>query len=691
MARDFFQRQEESRRQSRFFFVAFAASVFLAAMAFYFAVTLFFMVLSPGVTLITVVLGNPAPTDFLSWALPRAIYGDPARILAVRPFSIIGLSFLAVIAAASCSKILAIRRGGGVYVALTLGGRLLEKPGTLKEKQLVNVVEEMALAAGLPRPEIFILDQEAAINAVTASLDQEDAVIAVTAGALEHLERYELQGVVAHEFAHILNGDCALNLTMAGWLHGLLLPYILGKNLMKRLMGLMEVMEGGARFDAVTPLFLLLGGLGLCLMAGGWLGKFFAELVQAALGRTREYLADAGAVQFTRQPEHLAGALKKIAGFPRQGYILSGQAQAFKPFFIASPDLGGGGCGFGRPAWTRLQALLSFNPFRTHPRLEDRILALTPGWDGRLPKLKLNLRGLRPTATSDLSARKNLVEKLQTLPLDWNGLALLTLAGDLVGPAPNLTEAGRRLLTGLPVELRAAAENPDAAPALVAAVFLQNDDSATAARQAGLIKAALGDEAAGRAAGLSLGLDDENRLPFLCLAAPSLRRLGLEEKKKLNRLIMSLIAAAGRISLFEVAAAQTLKKSLGLCLAGTAAKTAPPLDFTRQLQSDAALLLSALAHAGADGPEEARATFQAAAAHFSSLWPPLPFRPRNEIKIKDLPPLLDRLSQAPGRIKDRLTIAALAAVFHGSQVTPREYALVRALAAVWDRPLPLRA
>jgi hypothetical protein len=182
-------------------------------------------------------------------------------------------------------------------------------------------------------------------------------------------------------------------------------------------------------------------------------------------------------------------------------------------------------------------------------------------------------------------------------------------------------------------------------------------------------------------------MDLYTRLPLLGLASPVLRRL--PDKEKLGRLVKALIVADGRLSLFEVAAAQVLKKSLGLKLGATPA-AAPPLDFIRQLQGDVALLLSALAHAGDDDPRQAEAAFKAATAHFSNQWPPLPFRPRNEIKTRDLPPVLDRLAQPPGQIKARLTAAAVTSVYYDQKVTPGEYELGRALAAALDRPLPLK-
>jgi hypothetical protein len=420
-------------------------------------------------------------------------------------------------------------------------------------------------------------------------------------------------------------------------------------------------------------------------------------LVQAALSRTREYLADAGAAQFTRNPTGLAGALKKIAAFPRT--LVSGNSLAVKSFFIASPVKG----------WSL---------FRTHPPLSERIWALTPDWDGKLPavappKTKEDALGaavmkaalalpseakagvlsqaLRTVASaSPPVAGKRLADQLKNLPRDWSGLALLALAGGPADqPEPDLSASGRRLLESLPGELRAAAADPGAAPLLAAAVFLQNDDPPTAAKQTALIRQALGEEAALRAAGFGLLMTPDSRLPLLGLAAPALKRLA--EKEKMNRLVKALIAADGRLSLFEVAAAQVLKKSLGLTLGSPAggAASSPPLDFSRQLQGDVALLLSALAHAGSDDPLEAEAAFKAAAAHFSSQWPPLPFRPRDGIKTRDILPLLDRLARAPGQIKARLTAAAVTCIYHDQKVTPGEYELARALAAALDRPLPL--
>src|SRR5262249_37347604 len=196
---------------------------------------------------------------------------------------------------------------GGQAVALMMGG--VEVPGTtteLRQKRLLHVVEEMALAAGVPVPPVYILD-EPGINAFAAGYAPGDAVVAVSPGCLTYLTRDELQGVVAHEFSHILNGDMRLNIRLIGLIFGIMVLSVIGRMLM---------LTGGRRSsssqrnDSRAGLMML----GLGVFALGLVGAFFGRLIMAAVSRQREYLADASAVQFTRNPDGIAGALKKIGG-----------------------------------------------------------------------------------------------------------------------------------------------------------------------------------------------------------------------------------------------------------------------------------------------------------------------------------------------------------------------------------------
>ena len=356
---DFFSLQEEARKKSRFFLLAFGLALAATVVLIYLAMTLIIAVFHGG--------------------LPETLYGSPSRVLALKPFLMVSVVFVGITLFASYFKIKAIKASGGLYMAEIMGAELMEAPRSPQEARLLNVVEEMSVASGLPRPTLYVLRQEMTINAVTGGLDYEDTVIVVTRGALTHLDREELQAVMAHEFAHIINGDFSLNLTMAGWLYGLLFLSITGEILMGKTTKIINTIWGGrsnyGKSHADIPVFLVFGGLflwlaGLVLVICGWLSQMAAKVVQAAFSRQREFLADASAVQFTRNPAGLAGALKKIAAFPRRGLIRGTNAAMMRAFFIVSPSKADG-------------------LMRTHPPLEARILALEPAWDGTLPRLNL--------------------------------------------------------------------------------------------------------------------------------------------------------------------------------------------------------------------------------------------------------------------------------------------------------------
>ena len=239
---------------------------------------------------------------------------------------------------------------GGSAVAESLGGRLVN-PNTThpEERKLRNVIEEMAIASGVPVPKIYVLDDEKGINAFAAGHSPSDAAIGVTLGCLTLLNRDELQGVIGHEFSHILNGDMRLNLRLMGVIFGILCLAVIGRILIYS--------RGGKDRN---PLMLL----GLALIVIGAIGVFFGRLIQAALSRQREFLADASSVQFTRNPAGLSGALQKIGGVGSQ--VESAHAGEASHMFF--------GNGLGKPF---------LGVLATHPPLDERIRAIDPGWDGK--------------------------------------------------------------------------------------------------------------------------------------------------------------------------------------------------------------------------------------------------------------------------------------------------------------------
>ena len=279
-------------------------------------------------------------------------------------FGLVAMGTSAVIAAGSLYKMAALS-GGGHTVAELLGGRLLRADAaTPAERRLLNVVEEMAIASGVPVPPVYLLENELGINAFAAGHAPGDAVVAVTAGTLARLSRDELQGVIAHEFSHILNGDMRLNIRLMGVLFGILVIGLTGWIIFRSTTG--GYVRLGARDDdrkGFNPLPLI----GLALYVIGYVGVFFGNLIKAAVSRQREFLADASAVQFTRNPDGIAGALKKIGAVAEGSRIQDPHAEEASHMFFGDALSG----------WTELFGLLA-----THPPLVERIKRIDPSFDG---------------------------------------------------------------------------------------------------------------------------------------------------------------------------------------------------------------------------------------------------------------------------------------------------------------------
>ncbi|MFY9341503.1 MAG: M48 family metallopeptidase, partial [Planctomycetota bacterium] len=282
----------------------------------------------------------------------RGGFFDPAV------FAVVAIGTLAVVGIAMLFKTAQLKSGGG-KVAELLGGRAIE-PGTHdpKERMLRNLVEEMAIASGVPVPDVFVLDDEAGLNAFAAGWSSADAAVAVTRGCLETLDRDELQGVIAHEFSHVFHGDMRLNIRLMGVLFGIVCLATIGRILVRTLGRGGGNKKGGA---AAIAMF------GLCLMLIGWIGVLFARLIQAAVSRQREFLADASAVQYTRNPRGIGMALAKIGGLSAQLQSPHTEEASHMLFADGVRRFIGGA-------------------LATHPPLEQRIERVLPGFRRHLGK-----------------------------------------------------------------------------------------------------------------------------------------------------------------------------------------------------------------------------------------------------------------------------------------------------------------
>jgi Zn-dependent protease with chaperone function len=645
MAIDFFDQQQAARRRTGRLVVYFVLAVVLIILAIYAAVMGAFVLMSKD--------QDPAAPGLLF---------DPGL------FALITTGVILVIALGSLYKIVQLREGG-VVIARQLGGRLLV-PGTanLAEQRLLNVVEEMAIAAGTPVPSVFVLDEEQSINAFAAGFGPGDAVVAVSQGCLDYLTRDELQGVIAHEFSHILNGDMRFNLRLIGLLHGILLLALIGQILM-RMTSRTTYYSGssrrdGERRDSSALAFFLLG---LALLIIGFVGVFFGRLIKCAISRQREFLADASALQFTRNPDGLAGALKKIGGLAEGSRIKNPNAEEACHLFF----------GQGVPSMTQVLA--------THPPLKVRIQRIDPSFDGRYPKVvPLVGEGEREDrATTTRAAR---FARESAAPISLTPAVALASIG---APRREHVAFATRLLDSIPEPLDSAAREPFGARAVVYALLLDRTE-AVRRMQLDHLEAheapGTADEAE-RLRPIIEALGAKARLPLVDLALPALRQLSRAQCRIFLEEVEALALADQVVSVFEF----TLERVLLRHLVRHFLEPAPPVvQFTTldPLRNDIHVLLSTLASLGHERRDEAERAF---AQGWSRLnWPPRApvFPPRGPGLLDNLRKALDRLAAASPEVKRRVLDASAACVAADGRVTVSEGELLRAIADSLDCPMP---
>ena len=638
MATDFFERQDVARRNTTRLVILFV----LAVLALIVSIDLL-LAATMGY------LGRNPETGAVDWTLAA----DP-RVLSL---AVVGT--LIVAGGGTLFKIAQLR-GGGQVVAEQLGGRLLNPDSAVpSEQQLLNVVQEMAIASGTPTPPVYLLDHEAGINAFAAGFTPSDAVIGVTRGAVEGMTRDELQGVIAHEFSHILNGDMRLNIRLIGLLHGILIIGILGYFVLR-----MAAFSGAGRRSSRqegSPLPLM--ALGAGLMAVGLFGTLFGNLIKAAVSRQREFLADAAAVQFTRQPAGIAGALKRIGGVTAGSGIQSPNAPEASHMF------------FGR-ATGGLSGL-----FSTHPPLAERIRRIDPSWDGTLPEgppaqsARHSVAGAAAFAGDAVSAGSTASA----------GVPTVDQVGQPAGEAH--LQYAARLVKSLPAQLVSAAHEPYGARALVYALLL-NHKAAPRQRQLAHLKEAADPgvyEETLRLMPLVEQLDMRARLPLLDISLPALRSLVPAQYDLFKQNVAVLVQADNEIDMFE----WSLHRILLHELQAHFVKRSPPRVRYHTLASVRAhseLLLSVLAYAGHRDLESARHGFEQAKRILGL--PDVYLRPVDDLKFTALDAALAALEETAPKVKRQLLRAAVTCIAADRTVTATEAELLRAVSASLGCPMP---
>jgi len=421
-------------------------------------------------------------------------------------FAIVSVAVLVLVLTGSLFKTMQLSQGGSV-VARSLGGRPIA-PDTRDpdERRLLNVVEEMALAAGIAVPQVYLLDHEPGINAFAAGFTTRDAVIGVTRGCVQQLSRDELQGVIAHEFSHIVNGDMRLNIRLMGILFGILMLTIIGRILLR------TAHFGGGRSRSDKKGGNPLPFLGIALIIIGYIGVFFANLIKSAISRQREYLSDASAVQFTRNPSGIAGALKKIGGLSAGAAVRNTHASEASHLFFGPV----GGFSFG--------ALLS-----THPPLAERIKRLDPAFNPEIARLM--------TAPGNSHA------------------AAAGAAGFAGGNAGSFNmAAAASTLKHLPDSLIDEAHDPVGARTIIYGLLTSDDPKVQRVQQRAIES---GDpQVVARLPVIRRSLSvlpTASRLPLAELAVPAMRMMPSEQYASFRQTLQALIEADAEINLFEFA------------------------------------------------------------------------------------------------------------------------------------------
>ena len=561
---------------------------------------------------------------------------------------------------------------GGKSVAMLLGGELIpSNTRELAQRRLLNVVEEMAIASGVPVPPVYLLSNEKSINAFVAGFGPGDSVVTVSQGCLDYLSRDELQGVLAHEFSHLLNGDVRLNIRLMGLIFGILVLSIVGRYVLQ--FSPRSSSRDSDDGKGAMAIFLF----GLALMALGAIGAFFGRLIQAAISRQREFLADASAVQFTRNPDGIAGALKKIGGLSAGSAIANIHASEACHMFFAS--------GFS----SRL-----FDLMATHPPLDERIHAIDPHWDGKFPPVtRLNpaaIGDVTPIAGANKKSPWPVIPGMPQIPLPIP-MGMMGLADTAVNKMGKPTSQGLHLAEafteGITDEVREMIGEPFSARAAIYALVLADATEVRSkqltALQAAVVPSDLQETLTVEP--VMRALPAGTRLTVAFQSLPALSQMSQRQYQDFRDRLSELIDADQQVSLFEFCLQRVvchhLDQAYGLV-------KPPPVRFTSQtpLNPAAACILGLVAVKGNESPDAAIQTYTVAFREWNSSTNDVP--PMSGCSRIDFAKALYQFEQATPPLKEQLIRACATCICANRQVTAAEYELLRPICSSLDCPRP---
>lgn len=645
---NFFEQQDAARRNARLLLLLFLLAVFLL-----------------------IVLTNALVAAFLYFQQDYNIYAGSREGMAGflsyftwARFGSLGLAISATVALVVLVKWIQLSTGGKAVAEAMGGSRILPQTQDRAERRCLNVVEEMALAANMPVPPVYVMNSERGINAFAAGITPADAIVAVTRGTIEHLKRHELQGVIAHEFSHILNGDMRLNIRLAAMLKGITFVGDVGHILLR---SSNHHRTGGSSKrgnGAALPL------LGLALWVLGWLGGLAAGFIKAAISRQKEYLADACAVQYTRDPDGIGDALKVIGGYIPGTLVHAARAAEMSHIFFGQIE---------HQLW---------QVFATHPPLEKRIARIDPRWNGTFIERKVQHykeQPSRPGAAEVGVGRAALVAAAMAAATAGDVVGVQAAMADAdFGPTPEDLEAETAQRHTLPVAFVNHSHEPLGASALVIALLMGTQETIRQKQLAMIAETGvmgLAELVNTLGPGVhELGLTQ--RMPLLELCLPALKAMSLPQYRVFKNTLLQVIHADARTELYEWCLFQLTRHYLDpefVQVKPSRARYRKLAKVTHHLR----ITLSVLAHEGSGDPEMA---FRMGADELGLVQ--LQLMPREQCSVVSFSKAVHELADCYPLLKPRILKAMALAASEDGRICEIERELVASMAAVMDCPLP---
>jgi Zn-dependent protease with chaperone function len=646
---NFFQQQEHARARTRWLLFIYL----LAVIAIVIALDVVFLLVK-SFSISEYSQSQAAPTDIRSW-----IEADAGSLIMV------SLGIIAFIGLASLYRVMTLR-GGGSKVAVALGGTHVDASHPDRRvRRLVNIVEEMAIASGLPVPEVYVLEQESGINAFAAGHQSEDAAVAVTRGALDIFSRDELQGVLGHEFSHILNGDMRMNMRLLGPLFGIMLIGLMGSILLR---SSAHSRVRSSKESSGGMVIVLILGLGLTVI--GYIGQLAGRLIKAAISRQREYLADASAVQFTRNRDGIGGALKKIAAWKHGSVLADSGAEEVSHMLFANG------------LQQQFSGLLA-----THPPITERLQRLGMKFDNQeLAKLAVEIQQISGSFGRNETYDVNVEEQAAFSAVDSvAGFASIYENGF----DDESLQSARSVLNIIPARIRTEAESGPAVREVVLALLL-NDDADIKALQLNVIRAAGAGIDTQRVIDIRQqldGLPQNLRLPILDLGFPTIRHLTWQQRLDYYQLIEQLIPLDGQISSFEYMLSRLLLQMLEESRRPDSNSGKKQLKLTR-LQFHLRTLFSVVAAFGHDNETQVLRAYNAGMGSLlgSQQWPEY-YLPTDWTTHFDA--ALAAIDRARPLIKEEIIKSLIVTIGFDNDYRIEEYEMLRVIAALLHCPMPL--